>query len=58
MVERGLKIKVRHHDAVRLDFSKMGLYIVMILLACFMALPLIYALGTAFMSSRDSNNLR
>ena len=48
MVERGLKIKIRHHDAVRLDFSKLGLYIVMILLACFMALPLIYALGTAF----------
>lgn len=48
MVDKGLKIKFRHHDTVRLKFSKTGVYIFMILIACFMALPLIYALGTAF----------
>ncbi len=48
MVEKGIKIKIRHRDAVRLNFSKILLYAAMIGLACIMALPLVYVLGTAF----------
>lgn len=48
MVEKGVKIKVRNHDAFRLNFSKILLYAAMIGLAFIMALPLIYVLGTAF----------
>lgn len=48
MVERGIKIKIGRRDAVRLKFSKVGLYTVMTALALVMVLPLIYAVGTAF----------
>lgn len=48
MVEKGLRIKIKGHDAVRLRFRKMALYAVMIALALVMVLPLVYAVSTAF----------
>ncbi len=48
MVTRGIKIKLHHNDAVRISPSKVALYIVMILLVAFTALPLIYVISTAF----------
>lgn len=48
MVEKGLKIKFGRRDAVRINFSKIFLYLIMTALACFMFLPLIYAVATAF----------
>lgn len=48
MVRHGLKIKIHGHDAVRLNFSRLGVYLIMVPLALFMVLPLVYAIGSAF----------
>lgn len=48
MVSKGLKIKIGHKDAIRLNFSKFGVYLIMVPLAFVMILPLIYVIGSAF----------
>lgn len=48
MVKKGLKIKIGRRDAVRLNFSKFGVYLIMVPLAFVMILPLIYVVGSAF----------
>lgn len=48
MVTKGFKIKLRRNDAVRISSAKILLYIVMLLLVAFTALPLIYVICTAF----------
>lgn len=48
MVTKGIKIKMKRSDAVRISPSKVLLYIAMIALVCFTALPLVYVICTAF----------
>ena len=48
MVTRGFKIKLKRNDAVRIGPSKVMLYVIMLLLVAFTALPLIYVISTAF----------